>query len=210
MQSLNHRTTGRSPRLLFFPQPQGGSGADLNHLLNHKDLLPLTAPRVDSHPVLWHLPLGLRKQAPTLWHSLELDPRDGGFWSILEDPSSQEVGMLQAGLRWPLGFREELWRLHMMCSKRRNGYFPNTITQDTSWSALSLGWKETLFSLLLSAFRVTHTCVSRARYVNRNLQGAEMSAGPAPFMLSQGQWEAVQGLPKHPTSLAHWDLEFLP
>ena len=57
---------GRSPRLLFFPQPQGGSGADLNHLLNHKDLLPLTAPRVDSHPVLWHLPLGLRKQAPTL------------------------------------------------------------------------------------------------------------------------------------------------
>ena len=132
-----------------------------------------------------------------------MDTRDGGFWSILEDPSSQEVGMFQAGLGWPLGLREELWRLHTMCSKPRNGYFPNTITQDMSWSALSLGWKETLLSLLLSAFRVTHTCVSWARYVNRNPQGAEMSAGPAPSMLYQGQWEAVQGLPKHPTSLAH-------
>lgn len=134
-------------------------------------------------------------------------PGDGPQrWWVLEHLGGsqlQEVKMLQAGLGWPSGLREELWRLHTMCSKRRNGYCPNTITQDTSWSALSLGWKETPLSPLLSAFRVTHTRVSCARYVNRNLRGAEMPAGPAPSMLYQGQWEAVQGLPKYPTSLAH-------
>ena len=90
-----------------------------------------------------------------------------------------------------------------MCSKPRNGYYPNPITQDMSWSALSLGWKEILLSLLLVAFRVMHTCLSCAHHVNRTLQGDEMSVGPTPSMLYQGQWKVIQGLPKYHASLAH-------
>ena len=90
-----------------------------------------------------------------------------------------------------------------MCSKPRNGYYPNTITQDMSWSALSLAWKDILLSLLLLAFRVTHKFLSCAHHENRTLQGDEMSVGPTPSMLYQGQWKVIQGLPKYPASLAH-------